>query len=745
MLLLGLAAQGRAELPHTTLLPSSPSSYFGQVESVGTGGGILMPLNLSVSNLVEDHRMAEVFRESSKCFNETEGLGGGGYGDCGKAYDWAGGFTAEESDCSREVGYGCWFFLAQGTGIFVNVGRSLRVHNRCAAHKALGIARMTANSAVRYLNGSTTYNPKTKKNETQEERLTFEMHEAALPCTTGKVLDGRPCEDYKKALELQTRLRDLHSMVEAQYADPWCDQAPGDRLYCERAQKLGYDSIQIAQSHGVHQPELVMCTGKCMTEPVTGACTPLDLREANGAFCNCSEHHGAVNCGKDTSGALSTDLWELFDSNMLDKDGCNRMLLGRDFGNPLRKQALCEHVPIDPETGREEFGTGLEGNGTILLPQWMGLPTPHSMLAKFWNRACENGQFPAGTCRKVCVSKRAKPPPEVIESTVDHFAGILMPLNISTDHLVADDGMAEVYRENSACMGLMEGYGGGLADDCGEPYELAGGFTDEEASCSRKVGYGCWFHVAKGTQIFVNVGKSLRVKNRCGAHKALGISEGATPGDLTCESPGVRPGERLYCERARDLGYDSIQIAQTHQSSVPTLVICSGKCMTEPVKRACPPLDLQDKENKTCACEDRAGVMTCGNMSTSPLYLRLLERSKGAGRRLIDQRGCNVLNLPTDYNNPLRRQALCPHETMDRNTGQVELQLSSAAVFASGGHKMLMPAGATTMDLWTRLPIMSSHLVRVWNEGCNNGFYPKGACIRMCVSESALPPEEDEL
>ena len=193
MLLLGLAAQGRAELPHTTLLPSSPSSYFGQVESVGTGGGILMPLNLSVSNLVEDHRMAEVFRESSKCFNETEGLGGGGYGDCGKAYDWAGGFTAEESDCSREVGYGCWFFLAKGTGIFVNVGRSLRVHNRCAAHKALGIARMTANSAVRYLNGSTTYNPKTKKNETQEERLTFEMHEAALPCTTGKVLDGRHC------------------------------------------------------------------------------------------------------------------------------------------------------------------------------------------------------------------------------------------------------------------------------------------------------------------------------------------------------------------------------------------------------------------------------------------------------------------------------------------------------------------------------------------------------------------------
>ena len=333
MIQLAMLSQGYSGQPHHTLHPSlimQLSSVY--IQSVDLSNpGILMPLNMTASQLVQDGGMAEVFRESSRCFETIEGFGGGTWGDCGKPYELAGGFTKDEANCKREVGYGCWFWHAKGTGVFVNVGRSLRVANRCDAHKALGISR---------LNGSA--------------------------------------------------------------VDAWCDNPPGDRLYCERARKRGYDSIQIAQSHGIHSPELIMCSGKCMTQTIMGACPPLDMQDASGQKCKCEEDRGAINCGETESSALSQHLKNLILANMVDEEGCNRRSLGLDFENPLRQQALCEAGAVDtPER---------EQSGTVVIPKWDGLPAKRSLLTKFWHEACKNGLFPPGSCRRMCVSLEAALP-----------------------------------------------------------------------------------------------------------------------------------------------------------------------------------------------------------------------------------------------------------------------------------------------------------------------------------------------
>ena len=82
--------------------------------------------------------------------------------------------------------------------------------------------------------------------------------------------------------------------------DPHCNKPPGDKLYCHRAAAEGYDSVQIAQAHASHRPELIMCSGKCATaNRLVGACPPVTLRRADGAkSCRCSDRSAVLNCGK---------------------------------------------------------------------------------------------------------------------------------------------------------------------------------------------------------------------------------------------------------------------------------------------------------------------------------------------------------------------------------------------------------------------------------------------------------------
>ena len=216
--------------------------------------------------------------------------------------------------------------------------------------------------------------------------------------------------------------------------------------------------------------------------------------------------------------------------------------------------------------------------------------------------------------------------------------------------LVADHGFVEVMRFGTPCMAAAEGLSAGFEGDCGEGYTKMG--RPELSSCDSKksppaqVGYGCWFFfsepvlqrstygslfkVTEGSGVAVNVGKSLRVDTRVQASRALGLPCADPP---LCERPGTVQ-DKLYCERAVHLGYDSIQFARPHIACLtpecmrtqhnlnpPEIVICSGGCMTQRVGGACPPSGVQLRRVSSdgyaqdlgpCRCSDESDVLNCG-------------------------------------------------------------------------------------------------------------------------------------
>lgn len=83
---------------------------------------------------------------------------------------------------------------------------------------------------------------------------------------------------------------------------------------------------------------------------------------------------------------------------------------------------------------------------------------------------------------------------------------------------------------------------------------------------------GCWFYTVSNasgnSRAVVNVGRSLRVPSRCWVSRLLGIEPNRSADDQLCVHE-----DRLWCDRARVLGFDSIQVlrgtyaASTHSSA----------------------------------------------------------------------------------------------------------------------------------------------------------------------------------
>lgn len=90
--------------------------------------------------------------------------------------------------------------------------------------------------------------------------------------------------------------------------------------------------------------------------------------------------------------------------------------------------------------------------------------------------------------------------------------------------------------------------------------------------------------------------------------------------------------DKLYCALALAQGYDSIQIAQSHTSRTPELVLCTGGCATAPVAGSCPPAQLRRAEpvdgnvsisgeyvpkgfpDRMCECNETLPGLNCGHV-----------------------------------------------------------------------------------------------------------------------------------
>ena len=137
-------------------------------------------------------------------------------------------------------------------------------------------------------------------------------------------------------------------------------------------------------------------------------------------------------------------------------------------------------------------------------------------------------------------------------------------------------------------------------------------------------GYGCFFNVRKGTGVWMNVGKTVVVKNDTHAKQYFQEKLGEDVQDRDAAKFAN------YCPYALKLGYDTVQItdwvdpwlsmtasgASNGGHGVHQLIQCSGKCETEPVESSCiPGVEFRTglDHDKLCKCDESISVLNCGN------------------------------------------------------------------------------------------------------------------------------------
>jgi len=171
-----------------------------------------------------------------------------------------------------------------------------------------------------------------------------------------------------------------------------------------------------------------------------------------------------------------------------------------------------------------------------------------------------------------------------------------------SDKTYLSDEWAEVSRYSTTYLQKFRG----ASDEWVEGLSrgMSGKYTTDQA----EVPYGCWFNLARGSGIFVNVGKTIvaRRKYDYTLYAMLGLtSKGCL---LDSHSSHENCYDRYLCSAALKLGIQSVQIMDHSE-----VVICSGKCATEPLPGTCPQLELRSGvgASKSCTCSDEKYLLNC--------------------------------------------------------------------------------------------------------------------------------------
>lgn len=167
------------------------------------------------------------------------------------------------------AGLGCWWFAAPGSGIFLRVGRSLRVHNRSELASTLGL------------------------------NVSDYTHTTESGFIVGRLSRGFP------------RILDTPELRAAYFKkNPWVLEHRGGQSFCPRAVVLGYDTIQVRQEEcswpqatsGWCYMEVISCHPACTSVGVRKlklACpSGLPLRTGLNASlkCECNNARDIANC-----------------------------------------------------------------------------------------------------------------------------------------------------------------------------------------------------------------------------------------------------------------------------------------------------------------------------------------------------------------------------------------------------------------------------------------------------------------
>ena len=350
------------------------------------------------------------------------------------------------------------------------------------------------------------------------------------------------------------------------------------------------------------------------------------------------------------------------------------------------------------------------------------------------------------------------PQPSVANLTAPALHAPTGNLQYGDRKLVADDEWLQVMRFGSKCRATIEGYSAGFPTDCGSDYDKMN--RSDLSSCNKahppaKVGYGCWFYFAqpelqrhfygedfwvkRSSGVSVNVGTSLRVDSRASASAALGLPCANPP---LCNKASTAQ-DKLYCERAVEQGYDSIQFARPHLPClreeclynsgpgwVSELLLCTGSCMTKPLVDACPPdVEMRTAEGEPCPCSNKGHTLNCGKGSklygrpdegnqtcshlTSPELGELYVNNFADGNFLIQSRELQQTIIKNMLTKEGRSFALWYNHSQLAIADYKNYQNQEKAYYALAA----LAKAITSNKLDHRKPIPASKLEKVYQDG----------------------------
>ena len=149
----------------------------------------------------------------------------------------------------------------------------------------------------------------------------------------------------------------------------------------------------------------------------------------------------------------------------------------------------------------------------------------------------------------------------------------------------------EVNRVSSErCLGVEEGFVQAMPTDPQAHGDFYADVDPRAVNASTRLNYGCWFVHSPGSGIWLNLRKTLRGGDIADMRRLLGL-----PTHFSDGTP--YQSNRLFCERAVALGYESIY---WHIHGWVEVVACYGGCATQRVKGACPPIPVLTNEFDEC-------------------------------------------------------------------------------------------------------------------------------------------------
>ena len=191
--------------------------------------------------------------------------------------------------------------------------------------------------------------------------------------------------------------------------------------------------------------------------------------------------------------------------------------------------------------------------------------------------------------------------------------------------------------------------------------------------------YGCWFHIMRGTGVFVNIGKTIVAMSRKHAFEILNIP--CSDDNVYCYHPA---SDFNFCSKIIERGYDSIQIYNSHPANFSELVFCTGNCATKPLSGSCAPLELRTGWNATkhCSCNSSYAILNCDNNITNAI-------------------GCHDINIQK-----YRTKQTCYFENYNGITEFQAVDVSIALIFSWDRH-----------GITETLPKLKTHLEHFKNKG----------------------------